>query len=78
MVVTPTMLVAGGLDADNTPMLFAYDKQTGERVGGVEIPGVTRYGMSSWMHEGHQYIIVQLSEGLAAIALPGAGGGDGH
>ncbi len=80
MVVTPTMLVAGGLDADNTPMLFAYDKRTGERVGGVEIPGVTRYGMSSWMHEGHQYIIVQLSEGLAAMALPGAGGdgGGGH
>ena len=79
MVVTPTMLVAGGLSADNTPMLYAYDKQTGERVGGIEIPGVTRYGMSSWMHDGHQYIIVQLSEGIAAVALPIEGGGDdGH
>ena len=79
MVVTPTMLVAGGLSADNTPMLYAYDKQTGERVGGIEIPGVTRYGMSSWMHDGHQYIIVQLANGIAAVAMPSAApGGDGH
>ena len=79
MVVTPTMLVAGGLSADNTPMLYAYDKQTGERVGGIEIPGVTRYGMSSWVHDGHQYIIVQLANGIAAVAMPSAApGGDGH
>ena len=80
MVVTPTLLVAGGLDADNTPMLFAYDKRTGERVGGVEIPGTTRYGMSSWMHDGRQYIIVQLAEGIAAMALPveGEEAGRGH
>ena len=63
----------------NTPMLYAYDKQTGERVGGIEIPGVTRYGMSSWVHDGHQYVIVQLANGLAAVAMPGAApGGDGH
>jgi hypothetical protein len=36
----------------------------------VGIPGSTRYGMSSWMHEGKQYIIIQLSDGLAAMALP--------
>ena len=78
MVVTPNLLVAGGLSADNTPMLYAYDKQTGERVGGIEIPAVTRYGMSSWEHDGHQYIIVQLSDGIAAVAVPEAapaGGG---
>ncbi len=78
MVVTPNLLVAGGLSADNTPMLYAYDKQTGERVGGIEIPAVTRYGMSSWEHDGHQYIIVQLSDGIAAVAVPAAapaGGG---
>ena len=79
MVVTPTMLVAGGLSSDNTPMLYAYDKQTGERVGGIEIPGTTRYGMSSWVHDGHQYIIVQLANGIAAVAMPSAApGGDGH
>ena len=75
MVVTPTMLMAGGRTSDGTPRLFAIDKQTGERLGAVEIPGVTRYGMSSWMHDGHQYVIVQLQDGLVAFALPGAAGG---
>jgi hypothetical protein len=50
--------------------LYAIDKFTGERLGSVEIPGATRYGMSSWVHEGKQYIMVQLSDGLAAMALP--------
>ena len=70
MVVTPTMLLAGGQTADNTPSLFAIDKRTGERLGAVEIPGLTRYGMSSWSHEGRQYVIIQLRDGLAAMALP--------
>ena len=70
MLVTPTMLMAGGRTSDSTPQLFAIDKQTGERLGAVEIPGVTRYGMSSWMHEGTQYVIVQLQDGLIALALP--------
>ncbi|MDA1094532.1 MAG: PQQ-binding-like beta-propeller repeat protein [Acidobacteria bacterium] len=74
MVVTPTMLVAGGQAADNTPQLYAIDKRTGERLGAVEIPGLTRYGMSSWTHEGRQFIIVQLQDGLAAMALPVEGG----
>ena len=74
MMVTPTMLLAGGQTADNTPHLFAIDKRTGERLGAVEIPGQTRYGMSSWMHEGRQFIIVQLQNGLAAFALPVEGG----
>ena len=80
MVVTPTMLLAGGQTADNTPHLFAIDKRTGERVGAVEIPGLTRYGMSSWSHEGRQYVIIQLRDGLAAMALPveGDDAGDGH
>jgi len=73
-LVTPTMLIAGGQTADNTPHLFAIDKRTGERLGAVEIPGLTRYGMSSWMHEGRQFIIVQLRDGLAAMALPVEGG----
>ena len=43
---------------------------TGQRLGTVEIPGNTRYGMSTWMHEGKQYVIIQLADGLAAMALP--------
>jgi hypothetical protein len=80
MVVSPNLLFSSGVSADNQPMLYAIDKFTGERLGGVEIPGVTRYGMSSWEHEGHQYIIIQLQDGLAAFGLPAAmpQAGDDH
>ncbi|MXX77799.1 MAG: hypothetical protein F4Z33_02160 [Gemmatimonadales bacterium] len=70
MVATPTLLLASGQTSDGTPHLFAIDKRTGERVGQVELPGNTRYGMSSWVHEGRQYVIIQLTDGLAALALP--------
>ena len=70
MVATPTLLMASGQTADGTHTLFALDKKTGERLGTVEIPGATRYGLSSWEHEGKQYVIVQLADGLAAMALP--------
>ena len=72
IVASPNLLFASGQTADNTPMLFAIDKRTGRRVGQVEIPGISRYGMSSWEHNGHQYIIVQLQDGLAAFGLPAA------
>ena len=70
MVASPTLLFATGQTADGAWKLFAIDKETGERVGTVDIPGSSRYGMSSWMHEGKQYIIIQLNDGLAAMALP--------
>jgi len=80
MVATPTMLLLTGMTADDTPSLFAIDKQTGERVGQVELPGLPRYGMSSWEHNGHQYVIIQLADGLAAFGLPAAmpQAGGGH
>jgi quinoprotein glucose dehydrogenase len=70
MVVTPTLLLASGQTSDGAPNLFAIDKRTGERLGSIPLSGVTRYGMSSWMHEGRQYVMIQLAEGLAALALP--------
>ncbi len=70
MVATPTLLLASGQTSDGTPHLFAIDKRTGERLGQVEVPGTTRYGMSSWTHEGNQYVMIQLRDGLAALALP--------
>ena len=72
LTVTPNMLLATGQTSDGTPHLFAIDKETGERRSAVEIPGISRYGMSSWTHNGHQYIIVQLQDGLAAYGLPAA------
>jgi quinoprotein glucose dehydrogenase len=72
LTVTPSLLLAAGQTADNDPYLFAIDKFTGERVGQVPIPGISRYGMSSWEHNGHQYIIIQLQDGIAAFGLPAA------
>lgn len=71
MTATPTLLLATGQTEDGTPHLFGIDKATGERVGAAEIPGISRYGMSSWVHEGEQYIMIQLSDGLAAMKLGG-------
>ncbi len=79
MVVTPNLLLASGQTADNQWHLFAIDKRTGERVGAIEIPGGTRYGMSSWVHEGEQHVIIQLDDGLAAFAInPIEAGGRAH
>ena len=80
MTVTANMLLSAGQTADGTPHLFAIDKQTGERRGQVEIPGQSRYGMSSWTHNGHQYVIIQLQDGIAAYGLPAAmpAAGDAH
>jgi len=71
-VATPNMLIHTGRDQDNQPMLFALDKRTGEEIGRVEIPGPSRYGISSWVYEGHQYVLVQLNDGLAAFGMPAA------
>ena len=38
MLVTPTMLVAGGQTSDDTPHLFAIDKRTGERLRRLRFP----------------------------------------
>jgi quinoprotein glucose dehydrogenase len=69
MVVTPDVLIASGQTADGAQSLFAIDKRTGERVGTVPLPGATRYGMSSWVHEGQQIILIQLASGLAAMGV---------
>jgi quinoprotein glucose dehydrogenase len=70
VIVTATMLLAPGQTADGTPHLFAIDKKTGERLGKIPTAGASRYGMMTYMHEGKQYIVVQLSNGLQAFALP--------
>ena len=77
LVVSPTLLFASGTTADNTSSLFAIDKETGERVGQIELPSLPRYGMSSWEHDGHQVILVQLSGGLAAFRAAGGNAGRG-
>jgi len=70
LMVTATMLVAPGQVADGTPYLFAIDKQTGRRLARLQTAGMSRYGMMTYMHEGKQYLVVQLSNGLQAFRLP--------
>jgi glucose dehydrogenase len=83
MTVTDTLLVYQGEASDGTPHLFAVDKKTGKQVGKVKVPGTTRYGMMTYMHNGNQYIMLQTGGKLTAMALPQAmpkaskyGGGD--
>ena len=70
MVITPDMLIYSNVTSDGTPHLFALDKTTGEELTKVEVPAATRYGMSSWMHEGKQYIILQTGSSLTTMTLP--------
>jgi quinoprotein glucose dehydrogenase len=72
MVVTPSMLVYAGTRGDGSPMLYAIDKASGETISSIEVPERSRYGMSSWTHEGHQYIMLQTGPKLTAIAMPAA------
>jgi glucose dehydrogenase len=80
MVTTPNMLIYSDTDHDGqTALLYALDKATGEELGRIEVPAKSRYGMSSWKHEGHQYIILQTGSKLTAMALPAASEGSaGH
>ena len=64
------MLLAPGQTADNTTKLFAIDKKTGQRLGAITTAGLSRYGLMTYMHNGKQYIGVQISNGLQAFALP--------
>lgn len=70
MTVTPNMLLYAGLGAGDTPYLFAIDKMTGEEIGRVEVPANSNFGMSSYMHNGKQYVMLQTGSTLTAVALP--------
>jgi glucose dehydrogenase len=67
------LLTAEG--AGGAPLLHALDKRTGQRLGSVELPAAGQYGMMSYMHEGRQYIVVQIAGpdlpgSLVALRLP--------
>ena len=73
-MVTKTLLITaeGGGGAS---VLHAVDKLTGERLGTVDIPAPGRYGMMSYLHEGQQYIVVQIAStthpgSLVALRVP--------
>ena len=70
LITTATMLLAPGQTADGQNKLFAIDKKTGNRLGAISTNGAQRYGMMTYMHQGKQYIVVQVASGLQAFALP--------
>jgi quinoprotein glucose dehydrogenase len=70
LMVTPSMLLMSGLASDGTPFLYAIDKQTGERMGQLQLPENSSYGMMTYMHEGVQYLVVQIPSSLVAFKLP--------
>jgi quinoprotein glucose dehydrogenase len=70
MMVTPSMLLYTGAAGDNTPFLWAVDKASGKTLSRVQTPDLGRYGMMTYMHQGKQYIMLQVPERLIAMALP--------
>ena len=54
---------------DDTPALFFVDKVTGETIGNVEVENRMNYGLSTYIHEGTQYIMLQTGSKLTALAL---------
>lgn len=51
------------------------DKKTGTRLGTVKLPAPGQYGMMTYLHEGKQYVVVQIMGqnhpgSLAALRLP--------
>jgi len=64
-MVTPTLLLTAE-GAGGAAVLHGIDKMTGERLGTVELPAPGQYGMMGFMHEGQQYVVVQIAgSGLA-------------
>ena len=75
MMATKTLLLS--TEGSNGPaVLNAHDKRTGEKLGSIELPAPGMYGMMTYLHEGRQYIVVQVGRGgsvpgsLAAFAFP--------
>ena len=85
ILMTTGSLLLATEGANGPAVLNAHDKRTGEKLGTVELPAAGQYGMMTYLHDGHQYIVVQVGQGgtfpgsLAALRLPiDSAGGDGH
>lgn len=79
LLVQAQALSQGGAQyaPDGPLVLNARDKLTGEILGSVPLPAPAQYGMMTYMHEGKQYIVVQIGSvqtdspgGLVAFTLP--------
>lgn len=76
LLVTKTLLMYGeGRGADK--YFRAVDKATGKEIGKVEIPAPTNTAPMTFMHDGHQVIVMAVASAtvpaeLVAVALPAA------
>ncbi len=81
LLVTKTLVVLGERQVTSPPgrergaMLRAYDKETGENVGAVLMPGGQTGSPMTYMADGKQYIVVAIRSGSGseyrAFTLPG-------
>jgi quinoprotein glucose dehydrogenase len=69
MSVTKSLFMYTSAASDGTPMLYFVDKRSGEQVGGIEIPAAVNYGMSTYVHNGKQYVMLQTASKLTAMTL---------
>jgi len=75
IMVTKTLMLYYSRGSGGEPRLYALDKRTGRRIGQVDLPGFGSYGMMTYMHDGKQYIVTQVTGNgmpgsLAAFRLP--------
>lgn len=78
LVQTRALSQGGALVVPDAPLgLHARDKRTGEILASVPLPAPGQYGMMTYMHEGKQYIVVQIGSihgdfpgSLVALTLP--------
>ena len=70
ILVTRTLLLYAASASNGAPQLVALDKTTGALLGKLEVGGLSRYGMMTYLHEGRQYIVLQTGATLTALALP--------
>ncbi|MBL4821363.1 MAG: hypothetical protein JKY98_10310 [Gammaproteobacteria bacterium] len=78
LVQTRALSEGGGQRIPDAPLeLHARNKMTGEIIASVPIPAPGQYGIMTYMHQGKQYIVVQIGSsrtdfpaGLVALTLP--------
>ncbi|HJO18167.1 MAG: PQQ-binding-like beta-propeller repeat protein [Vicinamibacterales bacterium] len=73
MVMGDLVVMTDGRQGDS--VLHAVNKRTGDRLGTVEIPSNGQYGMMTYLHDGKQFVVVQIGgsqypSSLVALALP--------
>ena len=73
MVMGDLLVMSDGRRGDS--VIHAVNKQTGERLGTVELPVNGQYGMMTYLHNDKQFVVVQIGgsqypSSLVALTLP--------